>query len=63
MSHTFHMSCMCRRAACAYPNCQHGPRLDLPRPMGCICPPTSEQTCQNPLCLRKPLPSAGGTIR
>jgi hypothetical protein len=25
---------------------------------GCICPPTSEQTCQNPLCPRKPVPSA-----
>ena len=21
--------------------------------MGCICPPTSEQTCENPLCPRK----------
>ena len=21
--------------------------------MGCVCPPTSEQTCQNPLCPRK----------
>jgi hypothetical protein len=25
------------------------------RPMGCICPPTSEQTCQNGLCPRKGL--------
>lgn len=27
-----------------------------PRPMphqGCICPPTSEQTCQSPMCPRK----------
>ncbi len=23
-------------------------------PVGCICPPTSEQTCQNPVCPRKP---------
>ena len=23
-------------------------------PQGCICPPTSEQTCQNPFCPRKP---------
>jgi hypothetical protein len=23
-------------------------------PPGCICPPTSEQTCMNPLCPRKP---------
>ena len=22
--------------------------------IGCICPPTSEQTCQNPACPRKP---------
>ncbi len=28
--------------------------------MGCVCPPTSEQTCQSPLCPRKavPLPSS-----
>lgn len=25
-----------------------------PVPQGCICPPTSEQTCQNPTCPRKP---------
>jgi hypothetical protein len=24
-----------------------------PAPMGCICPPTSEQTCQAPLCPRR----------
>jgi hypothetical protein len=24
-------------------------------PMGCICPPTSEQTCQNGMCPRKPI--------
>ena len=23
-------------------------------PQGCICPPTSEQTCMNPACPRKP---------
>jgi hypothetical protein len=23
-------------------------------PQGCICPPTSEQTCQNPRCPRQP---------
>jgi len=22
-------------------------------PMGCICPPTSEQTCDNPICPRR----------
>ena len=26
-----------------------------PAPQGCICPPTSEQTCQNPTCPRKPV--------
>lgn len=25
-----------------------------PPQMGCICPPTSEQTCEGPLCPRKP---------
>ena len=29
-------------------------------PAGCICPPTSEQTCQSPICPRKPIPSVGG---
>lgn len=24
-----------------------------PAPQGCICPPTSEQTCENPICPRK----------
>jgi hypothetical protein len=28
------------------------------QPMGCICPPTSEQTCMNPLCPRKPIGKA-----
>lgn len=26
----------------------------IPPVQGCICPPTSEQTCQNPTCPRKP---------
>jgi len=26
---------------------------------GCICPPTSEQTCQNPTCPRKPSAAQG----
>jgi hypothetical protein len=25
-----------------------------PAPRGCVCPPTSEQTCQSPVCPRKP---------
>jgi hypothetical protein len=28
-------------------------------PVGCICPPTSEQTCQAPGCPRKPLLAQG----
>jgi hypothetical protein len=28
------------------------------QPMGCICPPTSEQTCMNPQCPRKPIGKA-----
>jgi hypothetical protein len=31
------------------------------RPMGCICPPTSEQTCGNPACPRK-APAIAGPI-
>ena len=27
----------------------------LETPRGCICPPTSEQTCQAPMCPRKPV--------
>lgn len=30
------------------------PLVAPPIPKGCICPPTSEQTCQNPQCGRKP---------
>jgi hypothetical protein len=30
----------------------------MPQSMGCICPPTSEQTCMNPLCPRKPIGKA-----
>ena len=34
-------------------------RKDSPQqPIGCICPPTSEQTCMNPLCPRKPIGKA-----
>lgn len=38
------------------------PRKDAPQPpapvMGCVCPPTSERTCQAPLCPRKQRPDA-----
>ena len=32
-----------------------------PAPRGCVCPPTSEQTCQSPVCPRKPAPSPPGS--
>jgi len=35
------------------PTWKSGPVLLPPAPAGCICPPTSEQTCMNPLCPRK----------
>ena len=34
-----------------------------PLPTGCICPPTSERTCQNPKCPRKDHRSPGERIR
>jgi hypothetical protein len=51
---------------CARPECQttagcahRGPLGEMchfpqtvPHQMGCICPPTSEQTCRNPFCPR-----------
>jgi hypothetical protein len=30
-------------------------------PMGCICPPASEKTCENALCPRKGLKTSTGT--
>ena len=32
-----------------------------PLSMGCICPPTSEKTCENGLCPRKPIKSVAAT--
>lgn len=37
----------------------HDTRTATPVPIGCICPPTSEQTCQRPDCGRR---SAHGTV-
>lgn len=34
-------------------------------PLGCVCPPGSEQTCRNAMCGRRPFPSVittGGTV-
>lgn len=36
----------------ADPDVLKGQRVGAPH-IGCICPPTSEQTCGNPLCPRK----------
>lgn len=37
------------------------PLVIPPVPKGCVCPPTSEQTCQNPQCGRKPSPITSNT--
>lgn len=34
-----------------------------PLPQGCICPPTSEQTCRNPNCPRAPLQPVSAQMR
>lgn len=53
---------MCTRSECQTSGgCAHrGPRGEscyfpapfVPAAQGCICPPTSEQTCRNPICPR-----------
>jgi hypothetical protein len=55
--------CPCKmRAAEEY---QRGHYSFTPNHVGCICPPTSEQTCQSPMCPRKnpfhQRPQHGGT--
>ena len=42
----------CQRTAPCYQPTTVAPNY-TPLPHGCICPPTSEQTCQNPVCPRK----------
>ena len=52
----------CAAGACANYHCtlygcrkrKHQYMVVTPQHQGCICPPTSEQTCQNPICPRKP---------
>lgn len=48
--------------SCGDPNCPNVNRAGwppmppapiYPAPVGCICPPTSEQTCGNPVCPRR----------
>jgi hypothetical protein len=59
--------CGATSGGCAYTDCPQRPlhpHWALPNtpifppapPMGCICPPTAEQTCGNPVCPRKPPP-------
>jgi len=50
----------CRRTTGGCPICDPKPpnyqwvNTTLPSPpMGCICPPTSEKTCESPVCPRK----------
>jgi hypothetical protein len=50
----------CRQTAAGCPVCNPKPQYTLPQlptytpvPPGCICPPTSEQTCRNPTCPRQ----------
>lgn len=39
------------------------PLYQTAQPMGCICPPTSEKTCEAPLCPRKGIKiSASGPL-
>lgn len=54
--------CCCSSPACRLYGCQNyrhptwipNPVFALPTSApGCICPPTSEQTCQNPVCPRE----------
>lgn len=58
------MTFPCKRTAAGCPVCDPAPRYapnPYPRPVGampmvpqgCICPPTSEKTCENPTCPRK----------
>ena len=60
------MSYICGRAPCPSPGCPYcttAPIYSLPPiPMGCICPPTSEKTCENGMCPRKNHLRASGNI-
>ena len=60
------LSAICTNWVCSQHGCQRLGGVTLPvttdtakwdfqpAPRGCICPPTSEQTCLNPECGRKP---------
>jgi hypothetical protein len=46
---------VCRSQPCRCTTAPQWPVYYPPvsQPMGCICPPTSEQTCKSPMCPRK----------
>lgn len=54
----------CNNVLCSQHGCQYEWGRSIPHPyqpwnilkspQGCVCPPTSEQTCRNPNCPRKP---------
>lgn len=63
------MTYPCRRTAAGCPICdpmppgQHmTPTYPIIHPPGCICPPTSEKTCESPTCPRKNHLRAGGSF-
>lgn len=48
------MNCCCSDAECRMYGCKlRRGSMIMQTPQGCICPPTSEQTCQSPTCPRK----------
>lgn len=61
----FCMTYPCRRTSAGCPVCDPHQSYTLPptpvfTPPGCICPPTSEKTCEAPMCPRKnPFKSVG----
>lgn len=49
---------LCGNVMCVQFGCQRAKSMPVTvQPVGCICPPTSEKTCQNPTCPRKPIRS------
>lgn len=56
----------CQRTSAGCPVCDMKPGMvfspiPIP-PVGCICPPTSEQTCRSPVCGRKPRSFSGSSL-
>lgn len=71
MTHCAKIPCGSHSGGCTDPYCPMsgnkpvvpsfpGPFLMPAQVMGCICPPTSEKTCENPMCARQnPFKRAG----